>query len=158
MNNSFIVTKLNEALQHELESIHKYFLSHTILEHKGYDKIAPIFKKFSVDEMRHADAIMCRILFIGGLPELNININIKAIDNIETILEMSMKDEELVIQTYNQLIYSFEEEKDYESANLISELLKAEEGHFDWHRKQLDIIRTIGISNYITDIIGTNNE
>lgn len=151
MNNSIIIDYLRDALHNEINSIHQYFIYHRIMEYKGYNGLAAIFKRISVDEMKHADGLMGRILFLGG----DISIVPSAVSagsgDIIDMIRSGMADEAEAIKLYNKIAATAEESQDYESANLVSGYLSSEEGHYDWFRKQIGIIEAIGIENYITE-------
>lgn len=153
MSKELTIKGLNLALTQELESIHQYFIYHRIMEHQGYNKLAPFFKRFSVEEMKHADTLMGRILFLGGNLEVSVKL-IRGTSDIEEMFRVSMEDERDAMELYNNLAADFEERKDYESSNMITDLLKQEEIHFDWHRKQLAIVKSIGIAQYMSEHIG----
>lgn len=153
-----IVNELNNALRHELESIHRYFMFHRVLEHKGYNKLAPILKLFSIQEMRHADGLMGRILFLGGTLEVSMPKSIKCTFDIEEMMRTSKEDETETMEIYNRMITDFEDQLDHESAKLINDYLTQEQEHAEWFRKQLDIIDTTGLGNYLAVHIGNGED
>ena len=151
---AFIISRLNHALREELEAIHRYMIYHRVLEHKGYNKLASVFYRFSIEEMRHADGLMGRILFLGGTLEISFPGVIKSTEDIEEMFRITRDDETISVANYNKMASEFEERLDYESANLVTAYLKQEEAHADWVRKQLDIVDMVGLANYAAEHIG----
>lgn len=144
-----VVKALNVILKNELTAINQYFLHARILGHQGFTKLAAKEYEESIDEMKHADALTTRILLIGGLPNLQ---DLGKLMVGETPAEMLECDLKLEVKAHQDLIESInvcETEGDITSKNLLEGILAEEELHYDWLRKQLDLIKTIGVENYL---------
>lgn len=143
------VTALNTLLRNELTAINQYFLHAKILKHMGYARLAAKVYEESIDEMKHADRLAERILFLGGLPNFQ---DIGRLMIGETPLEMLKADISMEIKAFADLKQAHavsEAEGDAVSALLIEEIMQSEEQHRDWLRQQLDLITQIGLPNYL---------
>jgi len=129
--NAKVLRELNSALQEELTAINQYFLHAEMCENWGYKKLADYIKKQSIDEMKHAEVLIERILFLDGSPsmeplELNVGGNVKGIIESDLNLEVS------AVKQYNTAVQVATDEKDNGSRDLLVKLLKDEEDHVDW--------------------------
>lgn len=143
------VTALNVILRNELTAINQYFLHAKMLKHQGYAKLAAKEYEESIDEMKHADRLTERILFLGGLPNFQ---DLGKLMIGETPLEMLKADYAMEVKAFEDLKNAHavsEEEKDAVTTMLLEDIMKSEEDHRDWIRQQLEIIEAIGIQNYL---------
>lgn len=144
-----VVKALNTILKNELTAINQYFLHAKILKHQGFEKLAGKEYEESIDEMKHADVIADRILLIGGLPNFQDLGRLFIGETPREMLEADLKLEEKAHKDLVEAIEICEAEKDITSSNLLQDILKSEEDHYDWLRKQLDLIKVLGVENYL---------
>lgn len=142
------IEHLNTILTNELTAINQYFLHAKMLKSWGYHKLAEQVRSESIDEMRHADQLMERILFLEGLPNLQTLGKLMIGENLKESLECDLR---LELQGRPQLIEAIahcESVRDYPSRELFESILESEEEHIDWLETQLGLIADIGIQNY----------
>jgi bacterioferritin len=148
--NPKVIAALNEALAEELTAINQYFLHAEMCENWHYLKLAAHIKKESIDEMKHAEALMERILFLDGTPNLTKPMKINVGSNVKAQLESDLKLEIDAVAMYNRFVNLAREEGDNGSRELFDRLLKDEEGHVDWLEAQLHQIKELGYERYLT--------
>jgi bacterioferritin len=144
-----VIAQLNLALRSELQSINQYFLHAEMCENWGYKKIGDFVRKQSIDEMKHAEELIERILFLGGTPNLGMGLNIKAGASVKEQLESDLALEYEAFAQYNAAVKTCIEEGDNTSRELFAKLLKDEEKHIDFLEAQMQIIQDAGIENYL---------
>ena len=152
-----VVEELNKALREELTAINQYFLHAEMCENWGYERLSEYIKKQSIGEMKHAEALMERILFLDGLPsmqplELTVGKTVK--DMIQSDLDLELG----AVKQYNAAIAIAVKEKDNGSRDLLVELLKDEENHVDWLEAQMHLIKELGYERYLTMQMGEFEE
>ena len=152
-----VIEELNKALREELTAINQYFLHAEMCENWGYEKLSEYIKMQSIGEMKHAEALMERILFLDGSPsmqplELTVGKNVKDMLQSDLALELG------VVKDYNAAIQVAVAEKDNGSRDLFVQLLKDEEGHVDWLEAQMHLIEELGYERYLTMQMGANEE
>ena len=145
---SEVIAHLNLALKNELTAINQYFLHAKILEDWGLKRLAGHEKEESIDEMKHADNLMERILFLEGLPNLQNLGKLYIGEGVEEILVCDLKLEMEALPVLRTAIAYCEESGDYVSRHLFREILSSEEEHVDWIETQLDLIEKTGIEIY----------
>jgi bacterioferritin len=145
---------LNNVLRNELTAINQYFLHAKMLEDWGMSGIAAHERAESVDEMKHADALMERILFLNGLPNLQDLGKLYVGQDVKEMLECDLKLEMEALPALREGIEFSEKVGDFVSRQLFREILVSEEEHIDWIETQLDLIGKTGIENYIQAQIG----
>ena len=145
-----VIASLNLALRAELTAINQYFLHAEMMENWGYHRLGQIIKKQSIDEMKHAEQVIERILFLEGAPNLGMGLSIKAGDNAKGQLESDLALEIEAVAQYNAGVKTCTEEGDNTSRELFEKLLKDEEKHVDFIEAQLHAIEEIGIQNYLS--------
>ena len=149
-----VLDVLSLALKEELGAISQYFLHSEMCENWGYDRLSKLIKKQSVGEMKHAEILIERILFLEGLPnmadlpKLNVGKDVKQQIENDLALEVS------AVAEYNQAIAVCHKAGDNATADLLKELLKDEEEHVDFLETQLSLIKDLGLENYLIDQIG----
>jgi len=144
-----VIGLLNEALKNELTATNQYWLHYRLLDNWGVHKLAEFERSESIDEMKHADRLAERILFLDGLPNFQKLDRLHIGENVEEILRGDM---ELELQALNQLkgaIAHCEKVKDYASRDLFSEILENEEQHIDTLEQQFEMIARMGLQNYV---------
>jgi bacterioferritin len=146
--NEQVLDQLNRALRDELTAINQYFLHSEMSENWGYGHYSKLIKKQSIDEMRHAEALMERILFLDGSPSME-PMSLSIGRNVKEMIEADLKLELGAVASYNEAIRISVENKDNGSRDLFVRLLKDEEGHVDWLEAQLHQIEEIGYERYL---------
>ncbi len=144
-----VVEFLNLQLTNELTAINQYFLHARTLEHWGVTKLGKFEYEESIDEMKHADWLIKRILFLNGLPNLQRLDPIGVGENVEEILQLDLKLEEKALTDLRDGIAYCESVRDYASRDLLANILRSEEDHVDFLDRQFDLIKQIGIERYI---------
>lgn len=139
---------LNEALKNELTAINQYFLHSRMLKDWGVSKLAQKEYEESIEEMTHADWIIERILFLGGLPNLQDLGKLFIGESVEEIIECDLKIEHIAIPLLRNGVEHAEKVRDYGTRDLFAKILVSEEEHLDWLETQQDQIRMLGIQNY----------
>lgn len=148
--NAEVIAQLNQALKEELTAINQYFLHAEMCHNWGYHRIGAYIKKQSIDEMKHAEKIIERLLFLDATPQMNyMELNVGG--NVKTQLEADLKLEENAVAMYNNAIKVSRDAGDDVSRELFSLLLKDEEEHVDWLEMQLHQIKEIGYERYLSN-------
>jgi bacterioferritin len=145
-----VIAMLNEALHEELVAISQYFLHAEMCENWKYEALAKFIKKESIEEMRHAEKLIERILFLDGSPSLTGPKALKVGKNVKEQLASDLALEIEACAMYNKSIKLATDAGDNASAELFKELLKDEEGHVDWLEAQLHLIDEIGYERYLS--------
>ena len=144
-----VIEFLNEALKNELTAINQYWLHYRLLDHWGVQRLAEYERQESIDEMKHADQLSERILFLDGLPNFQMLGRLRIGESVEEVLKADLElEREAVVQLKNAIEYC-ESVRDYISRDLFSEILASEEGHVDTLERQFDMIERMGLQNYI---------
>jgi len=144
-----VIELLNEALKNELTATNQYWLHYRLLDNWGVRKLAKFERGESIDEMKHADKLAERILFLDGLPNFQLLGRLHIGENVEEILKADL---ELELEALGQLkgaIAHCEKVQDYVSRDLFSEILENEESHVDTLEQQFEMIARMGPQNYI---------
>ena len=144
-----VIELLNEALKAELTAINQYWLHYRMLDNMGIKKLAEYERHESIDEMKHADKFAERILFLDGLPNFQALGSLRIGENVEEILKADLAAEHEAVEMYRNAVTECEALRDYASRDLFAEVLKDEEGHVDFLETQFDMIRQMGLPNYI---------
>ena len=151
--NPKVLAALNEALKEELTAINQYFLHAEMCENWHYGKLAVHIRKESIDEMKHAESLIERILFLDGTPTMSDAMQLTIGSNVKAQLESDLKLELGAVQLYNQAAEAARVESDNASRELFLKLLKDEEEHVDWLEAQLYQITEIGYERYLSQQI-----
>ncbi len=150
-----ILKHLNQALANELIAINQYFLHSRMYKDWGLDRLAAKEHEESIDEMKHADRLIERILFLEGLPNLQKLGNLLIGENTQEMLECDLKLEMMACPDLKAGIAACELVSDYVSRDLLSAILDSEEDHIDWLETQLSLIAKVGLENYQQSMIST---
>ena len=144
-----VLEHLNKALFNELTAINQYFLHSRIYKDWGLTVLAEKEYAESVDEMKHADQLVERILFLEGLPNMQDLGRLMIGENAGEMLKCDLKLEQLAVPDLRDGIEYCEQVRDYVSRDLLQGILDAEEEHIDWLETQLELITRVGIKNYL---------
>ena len=143
-----VLTHLNVVLKNEMTAINQYFLHARMLEHWGVVKLGAFEYGESVDEMKHADMLIKRILFLGGVPRLELD-KLLVGKTVPEVLECDLKLEQQAMPELREAIPHCEKVRDFVTRDLFSQILESEEEHVDFLETQLELIEKIGVENYI---------
>ncbi|HSL20386.1 MAG TPA: bacterioferritin [Vicinamibacterales bacterium] len=143
-----VIDHLNKALKEELTAINQYFVHAEMAHNWGYHKIGAHIRKQSIDEMRHAELLIERILFLDATPTME-PMPLTIGQNIRKQLESDLDLERGAVKSYNEAIAASRETGDNVSRALFEQILKDEEGHVDWLESQLHLIGEIGYERYL---------
>lgn len=144
-----VIEFLNEALRNELTAVNQYWLHYRMLDNWGVARLAKFEREESIDEMKHADRLAERILFLGGLPNFQMLGRLRIGETVEEILRADLELEREALDQLKTAINHCEGTRDYVSRTLFTEILENEEEHVDTLEKQFDMIERMGIQNYI---------
>jgi bacterioferritin len=144
-----VIEYLNTVLTNELTAINQYFLHARMLEHWGVTKLGRHEYKESIEEMRHADALIKRILFLDGVPNLQRLDPLLIGESAEEILRCDMKLELKAVGDLREAIPHCESVRDFATRDLFSEILRDEENHIDFMETQFDLIARIGMEHWV---------
>lgn len=146
--NPKVIEHLNQALRDELTAINQYFLHAEMSENWGYKKYSKYIKKQSIDEMKHAELLLERILFLDGTPTMQ-PLDLAIGKSVKDMIESDLKLEHEAVASYNESIKVCVENADNGSRDLFVKLLRDEEGHVDWLEAQVHQIHEIGYERYL---------
>ncbi|MEZ5560345.1 MAG: bacterioferritin [Pseudomonadales bacterium] len=143
-----VITYLNQVLKNELTAINQYFLHAKMYQDAGLCRLAEHEREESIDEMKHADALMERILFLEGLPNLQDLGKLYVGQNTREMIECDLRLELEAVPVLREAIAHCESVGDFVSRTLFREILSSEEEHIDWLETQIGLIEKVGIENY----------
>ncbi len=144
-----VIQHLNETLKNELTAVNQYWLHYRMLDNWGVAKLAEFERHESIDEMKHADRLAERILFLEGLPNFQMLGRLRVGENVDEILKADLELEREAVEQLKGAIAHCESVRDYVSRDLFAEILDNEEEHVDMLEKQFDMIEQMGLQNYI---------
>ena len=155
--NAKVLHELNKALREELTAINQYFLHAEMCENWGYNRLSEYIKKQSIGEMKHAEALIERILFLDGTPAMQ-PLESKVGGNVKEMIESDLELEISAVKQYNAAVQIATEQKDNGTRDLLVVLLKDEEDHVDWLEAQMHQITELGYERYLTMQMGEEEE
>ncbi len=149
-----IIDKLNDLLADELTAINQYMVHAEMCDNWKYEKLDKIIQKRAIDEMKHAEKLIGRIIFLEGMPVVSKLKEIKIGPDVQTQITNDSHDEVGAVKAYNDGIKQAVELGDNGTRELLDSILKDEEDHLDWLEAQVDQIKQMGIQNYLTEQVG----
>ena len=155
--NAKVLAELNKALREELTAINQYFLHAEMCENWGYHKLSEYIKKQSIGEMKHAEVLIERILFLDGSPSMQ-PLELTVGGTITTMLQNDLDLELSAVKQYNDAVAIATKEGDNGSRDLLVQLLKDEEDHVDFLEAQLHQIKEVGYERYLAQQMGSGGE
>ena len=144
-----VIEYLNKALTNELTAINQYWLHYRVLHDWGVTRLAEYERHESIDEMKHADVLAERILFLNGLPNFQAIHKLKVGETVEEILKSDLATEEEAIPLLRKAIAHCEKVSDFVSREIFVRILESEEEHVDFLETQFDMIERMGLENYV---------
>jgi bacterioferritin len=148
-----VIELLNLALKEELQAINQYFLHAEMCENWGYQRLSEFIKKQSIGEMKHAEALIERILFLDGTPNMKEPMTLTIGRNVREQIESDLDLEIHAVKMYNNAVNIAREASDNASRELFERLVKDEEEHVDWLEAQMHLIEEIGYERYLSEQI-----
>jgi bacterioferritin len=155
--NPKVITELNKALREELTAINQYFLHAEMCENWGYRRLSEYIKRQSIGEMKHAEVLMERILFLDGSPSMQ-PLVLKVGSSVKDMIQSDLALEVAAVKQYNDAVHIATAEGDNGSRDLLVQLLKDEESHVDWLEAQVHQIKELGYERYLTQQMGDPKE
>jgi bacterioferritin len=149
-----VIQHLQAQLRNELTATNQYFLHYRILKHWGFDRLAKKEYEESIGEMKHADKLMERILFLDGLPNLQDLGKLMVGEDVPEILDCDLQSERGAQATIKAGIAHCESVRDYVSREILATILEDTEEHIDWLETQIDLLARVGLQNYLQSQMG----
>jgi len=149
-----VIDYLNKGLRHELTAINQYWLHYRLLANWGLKEMAKVWRKESIEEMRHADRITDRIIFLEGFPNMQVLDPLRIGQNVKEIIDCDLAAEHSARNLYQEAATHCHSVKDYVTRDLFESLMKDEEHHIDFLETQLDLIKRVGLELYTQKHIG----
>jgi len=153
-----VMEVLTEMLKEELGAISQYFLHSEMCDNWGYTRLSGFIKKQAVGEMKHAEQLIERILFLEGLPNMGDLPRLNIGKDVKQQLQNDLDLEKSAVAEYNKAVATSRQVGDNASADLLETILKDEEDHVDFLETQLSLIRDIGLENYLMQQMGEKGE
>jgi bacterioferritin len=155
---SGVLDYLNRGLRHELAAINQYWLHYRLLENWGYRALAAQWRKESLEEMRHADRLVARIIFLDGFPNMQVLDPLHIGQHVKEVLDCDLALEMAARALYEEAATHCHAVKDYVSRDLFEALMRDEETHIDFLETQLDLVEKLGVQLYAQHHIGEPGE
>lgn len=144
---------LNDVLTAELTAINQYFIHAKMLKNWGYDRLASKEREESIDEMKHADMVIDRILFLDGIPNMQRMNKVNVGETVPEMLRLDLEEELRAIKRLNDGVKVCRDLGDKGSEDFLTGILRSEEEHVDWIESQLELIKQVGVEHYLAQQI-----
>lgn len=152
-----LIDALNEILTGELTGVNQYFIHAKMCDNWGYDRLAAVNRKESIGEMKHADELIERILYLEGVPNMQRLGKVRVGESVAEQLKLDLALEVDAVKLLNKSIELAVSVHDNGSRELLEKLLVDEEEHIDWLESQLGLIKQVGLENYLSEQIHKEN-
>jgi bacterioferritin len=153
-----VIEYLNKGVRSELTAINQYWLHYRLLDNWGYKSLAKKWREESMEEMQHADKLIVRIIFLDGMPNLQVLDPLHIGQNVKEVLDCDLQSELTARALYEEAATYCHSVKDYVSRDLFEELMHDEEEHIDFLETQLDLVAKLGLELYAQHHIGELDE
>lgn len=153
-----VLNVLNEMLKEELTAINQYILHAEMQENWGYERLGKLTKKQSIGEMKHAEELIERILFLEGSPKMEETMKLRIGKTVPQQLENDLALEKGAVTDYNRAIETARKAGDNSTADFLKDILKDEEKHVDFLETQLGLIEQLGLENYLVEQMGEESK
>lgn len=153
-----VIEYLNKGLRSELTAVSQYWLHYRLMDNWGLKDLAKKWREESIEEMRHADRFVDRIIFLDGFPNMQVLDPLHIGQSVKEILDVDLAAEVGARALYQEAATYCHSVKDYPSRELFEDLMKDEEGHIDFLETQLDLVKKLGVELYSQHHIGEMNE
>jgi bacterioferritin len=153
-----VIEYLNKAVRSELTASNQYWLHYRLLDNWGYKTLAKKWREESMEEMQHADRLIVRIIFLDGMPDLQVLDPLHIGQNVKEVLDCDLQSELTARELYEEAATYCHSVKDYVSRDLFEELMHDEEEHIDFLETQLDLVAKLGLELYAQHHIGELDE
>jgi bacterioferritin len=153
-----VIEYLNKGVRSELTAINQYWLHYRLLDNWGYRTLAKKWREESMEEMQHADKLIVRIIFLDGMPNLQVLDPLHIGQNVKEVLDCDLQSELTARALYEEAATYCHSVKDYVSRDLFEELMHDEEEHIDFLETQLDLVAKLGLELYAQHHIGEPDE
>jgi len=151
--NKKMIEALNDILTGELTGVNQYFVHYKMCENWGYERLAKKSKDESIGEMKHADDLIERVLFLGGVPNVQRLWKVNVGETVPEQLKLDLQAEQVAIPRLNNAIALAVDVGDNTTRDLLEDILESEEEHVDWLESQLELIKQVGEQNYLAQQI-----
>ncbi len=151
--NDKIISMLNEMLSDELTAVNQYMVHSEMCDNWGYERLHKAMEKRAIDEMKHAEKLIARILFLEGTPDVSTYGKITIGADVQKQIANDLKAESGAVKGYNKAVKLAQDSGDNGTRELLESILKDEEAHLDWLEAQNDQIMQMGIQNYLAEHI-----
>lgn len=148
-----VIDLLNDVLTAELTAINQYFVHAKMMKNWGYDRLAHKEREESIDEMKHADAVLDRILFLEGIPNMQRLNKVNVGENVPEMLKLDLQEEYKAVKRLNDGIKLCRDLGDNGTEDLLTKILVSEEEHIDWLEAQAELMKQVGEANYLAQQI-----
>lgn len=144
-----VIDMLNDVLTAELTAVNQYFIHAKMCKNWGFTRLAKHIREESIDEMKHADELIERILFLDGVPNVQRIGKVSVGENVPEQLDLDLKMEYEAVERFRKGVRTCRDEGDVTSADLLEKMLASEENHVDWLETQIQLIDQIGVKHYL---------
>lgn len=153
--NENVIQQLNAALSSELTAIVEYMTQSEMCQNWGYTRLADLTKARAIEEMKHAEGLIERVIFLDGIPSVDVGLKPQLGSKVQEQLEIDLKDEQDAVRQYNEAAKVCVEARDEGSKALFERMIQDEERHADFLESQLHAIKEMGVANYLAQQMGS---